>query len=302
MIDPQTRAAVEAVPVASLLPPRAQSRVESLDGRVAILDALDLGATADGDRACVAVVRVLGSPEHRDVVVPGRMHEGQFVRDAGVARYLRSQESAAFTVEIIGSGIPAGHAREIDVDQSNDSVIVGDDASAVMVKWQLDAVPSPAPSRLRSLMGTDLTPPLRGVVRWRDAAGVERTLMTAADYLPGADDGWTWAVELVRSHARGERVDAIEPFAVLGEMTARMHLAFAGSGVESWDGAALSRLHDSCRAHLDEALRLIDGDEGDRLRARADRIAARMDALAEINSTPVIDIHGDFHIGQVLRW
>ncbi|MEY2989455.1 MAG: aminoglycoside phosphotransferase, partial [Actinomycetota bacterium] len=208
--------------MAALLPPRAQSRVESLDGRVAILDALDLGATADGDRACVAVVRVLGSAEHRDVVVPGRLHEGAFVRDAGVARYLRSQESAAFTVEIIGSGIPAGHAREIDVDQSNDSVIVGDDASAVMVKWQLDAAPSPAPSRLRSLIGTDLTPPLRGVVQWRDDAGVERTLMTAADYLPGADDGWTWAVELVRSHARGERVDAIEPFAVLGEMTARM--------------------------------------------------------------------------------
>jgi len=138
-------------------------------------------------------------------------------------------------------------------------------------------------------------------VRWRDGEGFERTIMTAADYLAGAVDGWTWAVELVRAHARGEQVDAITPFSKLGEMTARMHLAFAEQGVEAWDRGAISVLHGECRADLAEAVRLIDGEEGARLWVRADRIGARMDALAEIDSTPVIYIHGDFHIGQVLR-
>jgi len=170
-----------------------------------------------------------------------------------------------------------------------------------MVKWQLDAVESPAPDRLLALAGTGITPEVRAVIRWRDSDGIDRTVLTAADYLPGAQDGWTWAVELVRAHAQGQTVNAIEPFAVIGEMTARMHIALAAQGVEIWDRGALSVVHGECRADLDEAVRVIDGEEGARLRARADRISARMDALAEIDSTQVIDTHGDFHIGQVVR-
>jgi maltokinase len=301
VIDPQTRAAVEAVPVSALLPPRAQSRAESLDGRAAIVDVVDLGATADGEPALVAVLNISGSGENRDIVVPGLVREGVFVRDPGVARYLQQGTFGNFSIDILGAGIGDGPVREIDVDQSNDSVIIGEGASAVMVKWQLDAVESPAPERLLALAGTALTPEVRALVRWRDGQGIARTIMTAADYVPGAEDGWTWAVELVRAHARGEGVDAIEPFAVLGEMTARMHLAFAQSGVDTWDRGAISRVHGACRADLDEAVRVIDGAEGARLRERSDRIGRRMDGLAEIDSTPVIDIHGDFHIGQVLR-
>lgn len=301
MIDPQTRAAVEAVPVSALLPPRAQSRAESLDGRVAIVDAVDLGATADGDLALVAVLNMSGSGEEREIVVPGFVRGDVFVRDPGVASYLRPGTFGNFSVEILGAGIGEGPVREIDVDQSNDSVIIGERWSAVMVKWQLDAVESPAPQRLVALAGTGLTPEVRALVRWRDGQGNERTIMTAADYLPGAQDGWTWAVELVRAHACGEGVDAMEPFAVLGEMTARMHLAFAQNGLDTWDRGAISLVYGACRADLDEAVRVIDGPEGARLRERSDRIGRRMESLAEIDSTPVIDIHGDFHIGQVLR-
>ncbi len=228
------------------------------------------------------------------------MRDGRFVRDPGVATLLTRGDFGRFSVTTPGAALPAGPAREIDVDQSNDSVIIGDH-DAVMVKWQLDAVESPAPDRLLALAGTGITPDVRAIVHWRDDDGVDRTIATAADYLPGADDGWTWAVEMVRAHARGQVVDVIEPFAVLGDMTARMHLALAAAGVDSWDRGAISALHAECRADLDQAVRLIDGDEGDRLRARAGRIAERMDGLAEIDSTPVIDIHGDLHIGQVLR-
>jgi maltokinase len=301
VINPQTRAAVEAVPVSALLPPRVQSRAESLDGRVAIVDAVDLGATADGAPALVAVLNISGSGEEREIVVPGLVRDGVFVRDPGVARYLQQGTFGNFSIDILVAGIGKGSVREIDVDQSNDSVIIGEGASAVMVKWQLDAVESPAPQRLLALAGSGLTPEVRALVRWRDGDGIERMIMSAADYLPGAQDGWTWAVELVRAHARGEGVDAIEPFAVLGQMTARMHLAFAQTGVDTWDRGAISLVHGACRADLDEAVRVIDGPEGARLRERSYRIGRRMDGLAEIDSTPVIDIHGDFHIGQVLR-
>lgn len=306
MIDPQTRAAVEAVPVAALLPPRAQSRVESLDGRVAIVDGLHLGVRNFGDgssgEAWVFVVRVESDSARRDVVLPGVVRDGVFTRDAGVASLLRGGEFGAFSVAVMGGGIPSGAVRTIDVDQSNDSVIIDD---SVMVKWQLDAVESPAPARLLALAGTGITPDLRAVVRWRAGddrvVGGDRTVMTAADYLPGAQDGWTWAVDLVRAHALGSAVDAIEPFAVIGEMTARMHVALAAGGVDTWDRTALGQVHAACRADLDEAVRIIDGEEGARLSARVDAVGAGMDALADIDSTPIIDIHGDFHIGQVLR-
>ena len=289
----------------ALLPPRRQARAESLDGRAAIVDALNLGATANGGIAWILVLRVETASGSRDVVVPGVMRDSAFVRDPSVAANLRSGIFDDFTVEVFGEDIPAGPVRVVDVDQSNDSVVMGSELSAVMVKWQVDAVESPAPRRLMSLAGTGITPDVRAIVRWRDGDGIERTVLTAANYLPGAEDGWTWAVDLVRQHALGASVDAIEPFAVLGEMTARMHVAFIGShpdGVDQWDRRAMSELHESCRADLDEAVRLIDGEEGARLRARHSAIAQQMDTLAGIDSTPIIDIHGDFHIGQVLRF
>lgn len=304
MIDPQTRAAVQAVPVQAQLPPRAQARAETLDGRPAIMDVLDLGFDSVGSHALVCVVGVSSSSGNRLLVVPGVMRDGRFMRDPSVASLLHAGKFGSFTVSIMGEGIPVGSVQALDVDQSNDSVIIDD---AVMVKWQLDAVESPAPQRLLSLAGTGLTPDLRALVRWRSSDGTECTVLTAADYLAGAQDGWTWAVELVRAHALGGAVDAIEPFAVLGEMAARMHLAFvasdgsASSAIEHWGRAAVARVHAECRADLDEAVRLIDGEEGARLRVRRDAIAARMDSLAEVDSTPIIDIHGDFHIGQVLR-
>lgn len=298
VIDPQTRAAIEAVPLPALLPPRTQARADDLDGRVDILDALELDPSGSDEVAWIVIARMSSDSRQRDVIVPGVVRDGSFIRDPGIAQLLRSGDFGDFTIDIRSGGVPTGLVREIDVDQSNDSVVIEE---SVIVKWQLDAVPSPAPQRLLSLADTDITPHLRAIVRWRDADGVERTVLTATDYLVGAEDGWTWAVELVRAHAQGQPVDAIEPFALLGEMTARMHLAFAAEGVQYFDRADIAALHADCRADLDEAVRLTDGAEGERLQARALEIAIRMDRLLEVDSTPIIDIHGDFHIGQVLH-
>jgi maltokinase len=55
-------------------------------------------------------------------------------------------------------------------------------------------------------------------------------------------------------------------------------------------------------AQLTEALRLTGGEEGARLRERAERIAATLEAFDELGTTPTMRIHGDLHVGQVLRW
>lgn len=286
------RAALEATPPALLLPDRSQARASTLSGAVTVLDMLDLGHDKAGRHALVAVVRVDG----RDLIAPGLIEDGRFRRDPGVASLLSAGRHGAFDVELMGDPLAVVGAAALDVDQSNDSVVIGD----AMVKWQLDAAPSPAPDRLRALAESDVIPAVRAIVTWQHPDGPLCTILTAADALPAADDGWTWAVDLVRAHAREDDVDAITPFTRIGAMTASMHVALARAGTSTWEAQDVHRLQAACTAILDDAAAAVTGVEGDRLRARRARLQQVLDRLGDIDSTPVIDIHGDLHIGQVL--
>lgn len=293
MIDAELRAALESRTCAELLPDRSQARAGDLPVHAQFVDALVL-ESGNGGPAVIALMQAAD----RLLVVPARQVDGVWRRDPDVAQQLSTGDFGRFSVLVLDRGLPGGPPRVLEVDQSNDSVILGD---SVIVKWQLEAVPSPAPARLRALMGLGITPDLRATVTWTDDNGIEHAVMTAADYLPGAQDGWTWAVDLVRAHAQGVKVDAFGPFSDIGEQIARMHLAFAESGVGQWGADDVAALLRECTSHADEAIRLIDGPEGERLRAREAPLRARLDALRHIDRTPVIDIHGDLHIGQMLK-
>lgn len=287
MTTPPLRELVRRTAAEDLLPRRSQARASSAVGEPDLVDSLDLG-----DGCYVSIVDI----GERRVVVPGRLVDGRLVRDPGIASLLGSGEFGAFHVEV--TGVLPTDTRTIDVDQSNDSVMLGD---AVVVKWQVDVSPSPAPSRLRTLAGSGITPDPRAIVEWTDPDGSVCTVLTAAVNRPGAEDGWTWAVDLVRAHARGEDVDAVGPFANVGELVGQMHVALAGDGVGTWSGPRCTQLVASMQADLDEAVAVMDGAEGERLRARRAALAGIIDRAREVESTPVIPIHGDLHIGQVLR-
>ncbi len=157
MITTLPNDAVERVPLAQLLPARSQSRITGVDGpalSVALIDSLSLGPAAGGE----AFIAIIGVGE-RVIVVPAVLRDGELVRDPGVGSLLQHGQSGNFEVELFGAAIPSGTVRELNVDQSNDSVIV---AGSVMVKWQLDAVISPAPDRLRALNSLGITPPTSG--------------------------------------------------------------------------------------------------------------------------------------------
>ncbi|MFN8195984.1 MAG: hypothetical protein U0R80_17110 [Nocardioidaceae bacterium] len=124
----------------------------------------------------------------------------------------------------------AAHAdvRAIDVDQTNESVVVGD---AVVVKWVTDPLrgPHPAPERLRRLAeaGFTATPALHGIVEWRTPDGDWVPVAVVADLVRDATDGWTWCLDEARI-ALGLRPGSARPFAgALGGLTAAMHLALA---------------------------------------------------------------------------
>jgi maltokinase len=192
--------------------------------------------------------------------------------------------------------------RAVAVDQTNESVVVGDRA---IVKWSFraDEGPHPAPSLLAELERSGFTgmPRPWGALQWRPtAAAAPRLLALVADFVPGAVDGWTWAVEDVRdSAASGDDARAAAGGSAVGDLVATFHRALAGSSrpatpaeTAAWRTGAL--------ADLDRALEVTDGSARAVLDRYADEVRALFCAIpAEL--VPVIRVHGDLHVGQVLR-
>lgn len=269
-------------------------------------------------------VTVVADAEGRRWTVPLVVEQGGRVRRAvagdGVAQALVTRLCDASSVDRDprgghGSGLVAWHAepvageRSVAVDQTNESVVVGERA---VVKWSLRLppesldVPAPALSRLDALAraGFAGTPRPWGALTARPEGTAHPLLLaTVAEYLPEALDGWDWAVEDVRAAARGTLASdaALEPPARLGDLVARMHLALASNGRDALSAEDSAAWVAAARADLAEALRLVDGEEGERLARRAPAIERGIAAFAGAAGTPVIDLHGDLHVGQVLR-
>jgi maltose alpha-D-glucosyltransferase / alpha-amylase len=104
----------------------------------------------------------------------------------------------------------------------------------------------------------------------------------------------------------------------LGRRTAEMHLALGSAtrdpafGQEPMDRAALAALADEMRVHAEASLNLLEDKLpalGDAARPLADRVLAsraslvgRFDAMRALRHAGArIRVHGDYHLGQVLR-
>ena len=193
--------------------------------------------------------------------------------------------------------------RPITVDQTNESVIVGD---AAVVKWatHLQEGPHPAPARIKALRGNGFRgmPMPWGLVTWQTADHPETLVVTVDEYLPDAVDGWTWAVALVTEAAQDRAavpalVDAV---AAVGRVVAELHAAQADTArpataadARSWREAALET--------VETAATLGTSVSGELLRARREDVEAVVGTLGDLAGIPVLAGHGDLHVGQVLR-
>jgi maltokinase len=194
--------------------------------------------------------------------------------------------------------------RWVAVDQSNESFVV-DDAVVVKLFPRTVAGVHPGvelPAHLAATGFTEMPTPL-GALAWHDVV-----VATFSVYLPGTRDGWDWYVELVeRAAADGAWGQADAAAAGIGGLVARLHRALAtpSAVIASPTGMADARVIDGWRtaaaAALDDACDATPGDEGDRLRRMAPAARAVVDRFAMINETPVQRVHGDLHVGQILR-
>lgn len=202
----------------------------------------------------------------------------------------------------------------ITVDQTNDSVIVGDPTrtgQAAVVKWLVHqpavgaAHEHPAARRLATLADAGFagTPAPWGLVTFDVGEAAPLLAATVVEHVPQAVDGWTWAVEDVRGLARGELslMDALSAVTELGGLTARLHVAFAHLGVDRATDTDARRWIDRAAADLDLAIASVAGPEGVRLRERAPFVNRAIRELSASSGTALIEVHGDLHVGQILR-
>jgi maltokinase len=192
--------------------------------------------------------------------------------------------------------------RAVGVDQTNESVIVGD---AAVVKWatHMQHGPHPAPHRIDVLREAGFTgmPAPWGLVTWHPPDGPETLVANVDEYLPGAVDGWTWAVDELTAAAKAYPAPAtLDTIGRLGPLIADMHhglRATAGTASAAdaarWRASALDTLEVVCALDDSPCVSLT--------RARRADIAAILDGLGALAGTAVLDGHGDLHVGQILR-
>jgi maltokinase len=296
------------VDVRDLLPPR---RADTHQRRTpfTLRDVLPLGKDLvlavgeSGDGFIVAPMTTSGRNLRR-----ARAGDGAY---EAIARIVR--EGAAigrFRGVPLGAAAVAEGERAIDVDQSNDSVTIGDRA-VVKLFPRTSAGPQPGMELLAHLsaVGFSAIPRPFGSLLWHDARDQSVVLATVAEFLPNARGGWDAYLEPILAWLNGgDRGDAISPAEPLGRLVASLHAALAtpsdvlAAPTRAAGPSDLASWHAAARRTLAEALTVTSGDEGQRLMILADRAATAIDGLRAAGMTPSMRIHGDLHVGQVLRW
>jgi len=195
---------------------------------------------------------------------------------------------------LVAPGEHAEHARPAGAEQSNTSLVY-DNRLILKLFRRLAKGPNPDVEVVTAITakGFENTPTPRGV--WRDHG---YDLAICQDFLAEAVEGWSLALTSLRDFYGAECDDPAEcggDFAPeaerLGETTARMHVALADAfGRSPGDAGAWADL---------VAAQLAKLGPGDIDAGEAARFVTLLRDVADAGCA--VRVHGDFHLGQVLR-
>jgi maltokinase len=176
--------------------------------------------------------------------------------------------------------------RPITVDQTNVSVVVGERA---VVKWMRSPGDARAPRLLAHLAAarfTRMPTPHAAAFRGRDLVA----LVTA--FLPEAEDGWDWCTDDLLSWLDGGPPADFAP--ALGTLAADLHAALAPYDPTSTTAAPTA---------ADTLAEALTHDDDPWIRSIAPLIETDISVLSEYRSrSPSLHLHGDLHVGQILRY
>ena len=196
--------------------------------------------------------------------------------------------------------------RQLGVEQSNTSVALGD---ALILKTYRLVEPGLNPevemNDFLTEVGFREAPALAGSASYLvdgelHSAGMLQQLVHSSG------DGWRWMLDRLGSPPDGPG-ETLRAVAEVGRLTADMHAALAsrpdvpGFPARPATSAELTAWADSARRQLSTALGLLSGDAQARMASVAPGVAAGLDAIESAAGARVSRIHGDYHLGQLLR-
>ncbi len=190
-------------------------------------------------------------------------------------------------------------------EQSNTSLVFGEE-SILKVFRRLSPGPNPDLEVTTALAGLG-SPQVAEPLGWVETRleGVLTSLAILSRYLRLATDGWTLAATSVRDLYASTVIraaDAGGDFSGearrLGAATAQVHADLAAAfGTDELTAEAVGELTERMFRKLDLAVAAVP-----ELSKHADMIGAAYAALAKLRGPfPVQRVHGDYHLGQVLR-
>ncbi len=196
--------------------------------------------------------------------------------------------------------------RRLGVQQSNTSVALGE---ALMLKVYRLVEPGTNPEVEMNAFLTEAgfreAPALAGSATYvLDGEPHSAAMLQQLGRSEG--DAWNWLLAGLAAEPDGP-VEAIRGIAQIGRLTAGMHAALA-----SQPGAAgfpsrlatrdeISAWSASAERQLGAALNVLDAATRPRLAGLAPRITAGLTAIEEAGAVRVSRVHGDYHLGQLLR-
>ncbi len=151
------------------------------------------------------------------------------------------------------------------------------------------------------------TPTLLGELVMRD--GETWSIGAVHAYQDNLGDGWSWLLALVATNDPSVSSVAREAFGLLGERTAQLHLALA-SGVdlegfrpEPQSERTLAEFAANLRREISETIDLLRPTHGSGIdfAARSSHLLRTVADVEALSDTVNIRVHGDYHLGQVLR-
>ncbi|MCY1003621.1 phosphotransferase [Myxococcus sp. MISCRS1] len=292
--------------------------------QVSVVDHANLDATpCDLSLAVVEVVYELGQPERYLLPVkPSTDGIKDALEDDGCLRALFDlirdgaqipSASGRVVGEWIGGpegllGLPSPlPVRRLLVEQSNTSVVLGEKVIVKVIR-KLEAGVNPEYEVGRFLATRTsfrATPVLLGALRLEGAAGA--TLALVHRFVPDSVDGWKYTLERMRqARPVGDRF--LSEMEELGARLGDLHQAFGSAPLDDTAFAPEPLLQEDLQrwsASIVGELGVTLAEAG-RLHAdlekRRERLIEHAKRLAQVTpSGQKIRIHGDLHLGQVLR-
>jgi trehalose synthase-fused probable maltokinase len=197
--------------------------------------------------------------------------------------------------------------RALGVEQSNTSVSVGDRLMLKLYRL-LEPGINPEVELLEWLTerGFPHAPRAAGTMRYRSDDAEPAAAAVVQSLVPARGDAWTWILERLASPPEGP-VEALAAVAQVAGITAELHAALRGQpdrpGFPSRPASAdeLHRWRTGAEQQLEAAMAALEGEQRAMLAHLAPEVRTVFGEMASATSAWVSRIHGDYHLGQLLR-